>query len=170
MKFSTLLAISSAALVAAADEGNGIILPTSIDANQFVSEVYSPSPVPSEVSPFITPLATTWYKVQSSFMHDPRYPSLTSDIVSAITHAPDAEASLQAMLTGGEWNWNQVMTQSWYDNHVPKDSKEFVSQYLEAWDKAAEEVTKSGAAPRGMGTGMAVAVAGVAAFVIAAVL
>ncbi|KAK4676426.1 hypothetical protein QC764_400565 [Podospora pseudoanserina] len=103
-------------------------------------------------------------------MHNPKYPSFTSDIVSAITHAPDSEALLQAMLTGGEWNRNQVRTQSWYDNHVLKDSKDFVSQYLEAWEKAAEEVTKSGAAPRGMGTGMAVAVAGVAAGVIAAVL
>ncbi|KAK4205539.1 hypothetical protein QBC40DRAFT_271135 [Triangularia verruculosa] len=171
MKFSTLLAITGAALVSAADDNNDpIAFPTSVDANSLVSAVYSPSPIPTEVSPYITPLASTWYQLESSFVHDDRFPSLTSDIVSAITHAPDAVSVLQAMMTGGaEWNWKDVVTQSWYDKNVPKDSKEFVSGYLEAWDKAADEVVKKSgaAAPRGVGAGVAVAVA---AGVIAAML
>ncbi|KAK4174667.1 hypothetical protein QBC36DRAFT_158805, partial [Triangularia setosa] len=137
MKFSTLLVIGGAALVSAADDGNAIAFPTSVDAKEFVSAAFSPSPIPSEVSPFITPLATTWYKVQSSFVHDDKFPSVTSDIISAVTHAPDPVSAMQAMMTG-DWNWREVVTQEWYDKNVPKDSKEFVSEYLEAWDKAAE--------------------------------
>ncbi|KAK0744748.1 hypothetical protein B0T21DRAFT_358311 [Apiosordaria backusii] len=169
MKLSTLLAIGGAALVSAADDSNQIAWPTSVDANEFVSAIYSPSPIPSEVSPFITPLATTLYSVQSSFVHDDKFPSVTSDIISAVTHAPNPVSAMQAMLTG-DWQWKEVVTQEWYDKNVPKDSKEFVSQYLEKWDKAAEEVVKKSAAPRGVSTGLAMAVAGVVVGVIAAVL
>ncbi|KAK4186010.1 hypothetical protein QBC35DRAFT_502435 [Podospora australis] len=167
VRLTTILALATATAVSAQKDTYTTYPDKVPDATSYMKAIFTPEPIPSSVTPFITPLATGLYAVEKSFHENDKYISVHTVIASAMTHAPNPDAVYSSVSASG-YRYEEIVTEEWYKKNVPKDAQKIVEEYNSAADAvwksvedAATRSTNHGAGPQC--TGMAVAAAGVAA-------
>ncbi|KAK4165549.1 hypothetical protein QBC43DRAFT_315448 [Cladorrhinum sp. PSN259] len=138
--------------------------PASVDASSYISEVWSPSPFPTQIpASKVTKLASELYKLEKSFASNKEYTSVHTAIAGAITHAPNP-ANVQASIEASGYQYKAITTNNWYQDHVDKKAKKIVSEYNSKWDSVMASVLEvsTNAAPAPACTGAVVVAAGAA--------
>lgn len=116
---STLALVLATATSAVAQVAGVTSYPASVDASQYISEVWSPSPFPTQLpSSVITKLASELYKVEKSFISNKANPSVHSAIASAITHAPNP-TKVAASIQASGYEYHAITTNAWYVLQIP---------------------------------------------------
>ncbi|KAL0934105.1 uncharacterized protein CTRU02_210904 [Colletotrichum truncatum] len=143
-------------------------LPTSTDAAQYLSDHAGFATTITGAQ--ATSLVSAVYSVDVKYQNDAKFTTMYSHMWSAAAKASNGPDLVGSMAVGG-LDMATMRDENWWKDNVPEKEDKFLADYLSDYQKAANSVlaTKTGskgAAPKC--TGMALAAAGVAAGVIAA--
>ncbi|KAK4223410.1 hypothetical protein QBC38DRAFT_487695 [Podospora fimiseda] len=129
--------------------------PASVDASSYVSEIYAPSPIPTQIpASKVTKLASELYSLEKSFVSNKANPSVHDAVASAITHAPNP-TEVAASIDASGYAYHAITTNEWYQDHVDKKAKKIISEYNSKWDSIVASVLEvsTNAAPAPVCTG-----------------
>ncbi|KAK3381188.1 hypothetical protein B0H63DRAFT_450554 [Podospora didyma] len=170
--FIAILAIATAVAGVLTQQSSAV--PTSVDAESYVSKLYSPSPPPAGVTGAkLTSLASALYPLQTSWAAHPMITSDRAALASAASRAADPTSA--ASIVSDIHDWKAIREHDWYKEFVPCEVKSDIDAYNSAWESAAEKIlgtpkpTSTNGAHSAACTGMAMAAAaaGVALGVVA---
>lgn len=124
VRLTSILALATATAVHAQQNTYTTFPDKVADVTSFVSDIYSPSPIPTAVTPYISPLATGLFSVVKSFNENTKYESVHSAIASAITHAPNPDAVYESVDASG-YKYGEITTNEWYGKKPVSNLEEY---------------------------------------------